>query len=139
MSHFYNGKILDKSSIFLATFKDELKNSQLYFWKNIPNQFLVAKLVIQLKDMEYIQECDHRLLHFFFWSKKFANKQWNEIISDVALNIVNKILSTIAQCLGSYLGNPEKFSMVFSIVSRASIGRKLREKKALKFSWDLDT
>ena len=42
LSHFYNGTILDKSSIFLATFKDELKNSQLYFWKNIPNQFLVA-------------------------------------------------------------------------------------------------
>ena len=70
MSHFYNGKILDKSSIFLATFKDELKNSQLYFWKNIPNQFLVAKLVIQLKDMEYIQECDHRLLHFYFLEQK---------------------------------------------------------------------
>ena len=42
LSHFYNGTILDKSSIFLATFKDELKNSQLYFWKNIPNQFLVV-------------------------------------------------------------------------------------------------
>ena len=31
---------------------------------------------------------------FFFWSKKFANKQWNKIISNVALNLVDKILST---------------------------------------------
>ena len=65
---------LDKSSIFLATFKDELKNSQLYFWKNITNQFLVAKLVIQLKDMEYIQDCDHRLLYFYFLEQKVCQQ-----------------------------------------------------------------
>ena len=124
---------MDKSSIFLATFKDELKNSQLYFWKNIPNQFLVAVSDSTERYGIYSRMRPQVIAFFIFWSKKFAYKPWNEIISDVALNIVDKILSTIAQYLGSYLGNPPKFSMFFSIDSKASTGRKLREKKHGKF------
>ena len=34
----------------------------------------------------------------------------------------------LAQCLESYLGDPGKFSMFFSVVFQASTGKKLRGK-----------
>ena len=72
-------------------------------------------------------------------------KQYSEITVDswthgkivqITLNIFGVHTKTVVQCLVSYLGDPEKFSMVFSIVFQANTGKKLQEKKSRKKSRD---